>query len=173
MVAATARSRITDVAANTVASVPGPIHFAHAGWAFVDIADARIVLDDVLAGSDVVVLAAPATSETRGMMNERTLGLMKPSAVLVNVARGDLIDSEALLSALDRGLLSAVGLDVTDPEPLPDGHPLWSCPQLLISPHVGGPSTAMWPRAYRLMSEQLRRFAAGDPLLNVVPATRS
>ncbi len=132
----------------------------------------RDELPALLAQADVVVLLVPATPETTGMVNADFLAQMSDGALLVNVARGSIVVTDDLVQALHTRRIWAA-LDVTDPEPLPDGHPLWSCPQLLISPHVGGPSTAMWPRAYRLMSEQLRRFAAGDPLLNMVPATRS
>jgi phosphoglycerate dehydrogenase-like enzyme len=77
------------------------------------------------------------------------------------------VDTAALVQALHSGRIRAA-LDVVDPEPLPDGHPLWQAPNLLISPHVGGASSAMWPRAYRLVREQLERFAAGQPLQNVM-----
>jgi phosphoglycerate dehydrogenase-like enzyme len=92
---------------------------------------------------------------------------MPDGALLVNVARGAVVVTEDLLAELSTGRLRAA-LDVTDPEPLPAGHPLWSAPGVIITPHVGGASTAMWPRSYRLVSEQLRRLAAGEPLLNVV-----
>ncbi len=92
---------------------------------------------------------------------------MKDGALLVNVARGPVVDTDALVAALHTGRISAA-LDVTDPEPLSQGHPLWSAPNLLVSPHVGGASSAMWPRAYRLVRAQLERFAAGEPLANVM-----
>ena len=87
--------------------------------------------------------------------------------LLVNVARGSVVDQDALAAALHAGRIRAA-LDVTDPEPLPDGHPLWSAPNLLVTPHVGGASSAMWPRAYRVVREQLERFARGEPLANQV-----
>jgi phosphoglycerate dehydrogenase-like enzyme len=83
------------------------------------------------------------------------------------MARGPVVDAGALLAELQSGRLHAA-LDVVDPEPLPGDHPLWSAPNLLLSPHVGGNSSAMWPRAYKLVREQLHRFAAGEPLANVV-----
>lgn len=126
-------------------------------------------LPALLPSYDVVVLLAPATDETRGMVNAEFLGQMKDGALLVNVARGALVVTADLIAALESGRISAA-LDVTDPEPLPEGHPLWRAPNLLISPHVGGPSSAMWPRAYRLVREQLQRFANGQPLHNVVGA---
>jgi phosphoglycerate dehydrogenase-like enzyme len=125
------------------------------------------VLPDLLPDADVVVLILPLTDETRGMVDDRFLAGMKDGALLVNVARGPVVDTDALLAALATGRIHAA-LDVTDPEPLPDGHPLWSAPNLLVSPHVGGDSSAMWPRAYRVVSEQLRRFATGEPLRNVM-----
>jgi phosphoglycerate dehydrogenase-like enzyme len=92
---------------------------------------------------------------------------MPDGALLVNAARGVVVDTDALLAELSAGRLRAA-LDVTDPEPLPAGHPLWSAPNLLVTPHVGGASSAMRPRAYRLVREQLERFAAGTPLVNVM-----
>jgi phosphoglycerate dehydrogenase-like enzyme len=87
--------------------------------------------------------------------------------LLVNVSRGPVVDTEALLSELQSGRIHAA-LDVVDPEPLPSEHPLWSAPNLLLVPHVGGASSAMWPRAHKLVREQLHRLAAGEPLANVV-----
>jgi phosphoglycerate dehydrogenase-like enzyme len=92
---------------------------------------------------------------------------MKRGALLVNVARGPVVVTDDLVAALGTGQVHAA-LDVTDPEPLPKGHPLWSAPNLLITPHVGGATPAMWPRAYRLVREQLERFAAGEKLANVM-----
>lgn len=124
-------------------------------------------LPDLLPDADVVILIVPITDETRGMVDAGFLARMKRGALLVNVARGPVVDTGALLEALHAGRLSAA-LDVTDPEPLPAGHPLWSAPNLLVSPHVGGASSAMWPRAMRLVREQLHRYAAGEPLANVM-----
>jgi phosphoglycerate dehydrogenase-like enzyme len=95
------------------------------------------------------------------------LARMRDGALLVNVARGAVVDTDALVDELRAGRLCAA-LDVTDPEPLPQGHPLWGCPNLLVTPHVGGASTAMEPRAYRLVRDQLARFASGEPLANVM-----
>jgi phosphoglycerate dehydrogenase-like enzyme len=121
----------------------------------------------LLPDADVVILVVPLTASTRGLVDEAFLARMKQGALLVNVARGPVVDTDALAAALGAGRISAA-LDVTDPEPLPEGHPLWSAPNLLISPHVGGASSAMWPRAHRLVREQLARFAAGEPLANVM-----
>lgn len=101
------------------------------------------------------------------MVDADFLGRMRDGALLVNVARGGVVDTEALVAELHRGRISAA-LDVTDPEPLPEDHPLWDCPNLLVSPHVGGASTAMEPRSYALVRDQLARFAAGEPLRNVM-----
>ena len=116
--------------------------------------------------ADVVVLLLPMTDATRGLVDEGFLSRMH-GAPLVNVSRGPIVRTAALLAELESGRLRAA-LDVTDPEPLPAGHPLWKAPGLLLSPHVGGNTSAFLPRAYRLLSAQLRRFAAGDPLENVV-----
>jgi len=124
-------------------------------------------LPDLLPQADVVVLIVPMTDQTRGMVDRKFLARMKDGALLVNVARGPVVDTDALLEALHSGRIHAA-LDVTDPEPLPEGHPLWTAPNLLISPHVGGASSAMWPRAYKLVREQLERFAAGERLENVM-----
>ncbi|QNN52050.1 2-hydroxyacid dehydrogenase [Nocardioides mesophilus] len=124
-------------------------------------------LPDLLPRADVVVLIVPLTDETRGLMDAEALARMKDGALLVNVARGPVVDTDALVAELRSGRLCAA-LDVTDPEPLPAGHPLWDCPNLLVSPHVGGATSAMEPRAYRLVREQLERYATGQPLVNVM-----
>ena len=116
---------------------------------------------------DVVVIAAPLTPETHGMVDAHFLARMRDGALLVNIARGAIVDTDALLAQLVSGRLRAA-LDVTDPEPLPPKHPLWDAPNTLITPHVAGPSSAFWPRAKKLVREQLERYAAGDPLVNVV-----
>ncbi|WP_372728795.1 2-hydroxyacid dehydrogenase [Nocardioides sp.] len=124
-------------------------------------------LPDLLPEADVVVLIVPLTEATRGLIDAAALARMKDGALLVNVARGGVVDTPALLAELATGRLHAA-VDVVDTEPLPDDHPLWEAPQLLISPHVGGMSSAMWPRAHRLVRDQLHRFAAGEPLANVM-----
>lgn len=124
-------------------------------------------LPDLLPEADVVVLVVPLTSETRGLVDAGFLGRMKEGALLVNVARGPVVVTEDLVAALHAGRIRAA-VDVVDPEPLPPGHPLWTAPNLLISPHVGGATSAMWPRAHRLVRDQLRRYAAGEPLANVM-----
>jgi phosphoglycerate dehydrogenase-like enzyme len=124
-------------------------------------------LPDLLPSADVVVLIVPLTDETRGLADAEFLGRMRDGALLVNVARGAVVDTDALVAELRRGRIWAA-LDVTDPEPLPEDHPLWDAPNLLLTPHVGGASTAMEPRSYALIREQLVRFAAGEPLRNVM-----
>ncbi|TDW14284.1 2-hydroxyacid dehydrogenase [Kribbella kalugense] len=124
-------------------------------------------LPDLLPRADVVVVLTPATPETRGMVDAKFLARMKNGALLVNVARGVVVDTDALLTELGTRRISAA-LDVTDPEPLPTGHPLWSAPNVLINPHRGGASTAFAPRVARLVRAQLERYATGEPLINVV-----
>lgn len=124
-------------------------------------------LPDLLPEADVVVLIVPGTEETRGLFDAEMLRRMKDGALLVNIARGAVVDTDALLAELRSERIHAA-LDVVDPEPLPRDHPLWKAPNLLIAPHVGGNSSAMRPRAYKLVREQLHRFAAGEPLANVM-----
>ena len=124
-------------------------------------------LPELLPRADVVVLLTPATAETRGMVDAKFLASLKDGALLVNVARGVVVDTDALLAELGTRRISAA-LDVTEPEPLPAGHPLWSAPNVLINPHRGGASTAFAPRVARLVRAQLERYASGEPLINVV-----
>jgi phosphoglycerate dehydrogenase-like enzyme len=126
-------------------------------------------LPQILPTADVVVMLVPVTDETRRMVNAGFLKTMKDGALLVNAARGVIVDTDALLAELTSGRLRAA-LDVTDPEPLPDGHPLWSAPGLLLTPHVGGAVRASRERAYTVVKDQLVRLAAGQPLLNVIGA---
>lgn len=129
-------------------------------------------LPELLPDADVVIVSTPLTEQTKGLVGADFLARMKDGALLVNVARGPVVDTKALLAEVDCGRLTAA-LDVTDPEPLPAGHPLWHAPGVLISPHVGGSTSAFMPRAKRLLVEQLTRFAAGEPLRNVVVTTGS
>ena len=124
-------------------------------------------LPELLPAADVVVLIVPLTGETRGLVDAAFLDRMRDGALLVNVARGAVVVTDDLVAALESGRIRAA-LDVTDPEPLPAEHPLWTAPNVLVSPHVGGASSAMWPRAHRLVREQLERYAAGEPLANVM-----
>ncbi len=126
-------------------------------------------LDGFLSEADIVALILPLTPETRQLMNAERIGRMKPQALLVNVGRGPVVDTEALVKALMDNRIRAA-LDVTDPEPLPAGHPLWKAPNLLITPHVAGASDQFIRRAMRFVSEQADRYASGIPLRNVVSA---
>jgi phosphoglycerate dehydrogenase-like enzyme len=123
-------------------------------------------LPELLPRADVVVLLAPATDATRGMVDDAFLARMRPGALLVNAARGALVDTGALLAVLAERRIRAA-LDCTDPEPLPPGHPLWTAPGVLITPHVAGSSEHWRRRAYRLVGDQLRRHAGGEPLINI------
>jgi len=116
--------------------------------------------------ADAVVVLAPLTSETRGLVDAALLGRMRDGALFVNAGRGGVVDTAALVAELRSGRLRAV-LDVVDPEPLPDDHPLWDL-ALAITPHNAGDSTAADERAVHFGAEQLVRFARGEPLLNVV-----
>jgi len=123
--------------------------------------------DAMLPTFDVVILIVPLNSGTRHFMNATRLRAMKDGAALVNVARGPVVDTDALINELNTRRITAA-LDVTDPEPLPDGHPLWSAPNLIITPHVGGDSEAFLPRGRKLVEEQAERFVTGVPLLHIV-----
>jgi phosphoglycerate dehydrogenase-like enzyme len=127
-------------------------------------------LPGLLPDADVVVLTVPMTEQTRGLVDAGFLARMRDGALLVNVARGPVVRTDDLVAEVGTGRLRAA-LDVTDPEPLPPGHPLWSAPGVLVSPHVGGNTTAFLPRAARLVEAQLRRWAAGEPLAHVITAT--
>jgi phosphoglycerate dehydrogenase-like enzyme len=126
-------------------------------------------LDKHLPSLDVVILILPLTKESKHLFDARRLALMKDGALLVNVARGPIVDTDALVKELNSGRITAA-LDVTDPEPLPEGHALWSAKGVLISPHVGGNTTAFEPRARRLIKSQLELLAAGKPLNNIIVA---
>lgn len=127
-------------------------------------------LHELLPHADVVVLALPLNETTKHLVDADFLAAMKPRALLVNVSRGAIVDTEALIASLHAGHVRAA-LDVTDPEPLPSGHPLWSAPGILISPHVGGHSGAMAVRVDRLIREQATQLACGGVLRNVVIRT--
>ncbi|MDI5968413.1 2-hydroxyacid dehydrogenase [Streptomyces sp. SL13] len=124
-------------------------------------------LPELLPRADVVVLVTPLTDTTRHLADAGFLARMKDGALLVNVGRGPVVDTGALLAEVTSGRLCAA-LDVTDPEPLPADHPLWRAPGVLISPHVGGNTSAFLPRAKRLLVAQLNRWTAGEPLENVM-----
>ncbi|WP_341719447.1 2-hydroxyacid dehydrogenase [Micromonospora sp. FIMYZ51] len=124
-------------------------------------------LTQLLPHADVVVVLVPLTEQTQGLVDEKFLAAMRDGALLVNAARGPVARTDALVDELPSGRISAA-LDVTDPEPLPTDHPLWELPNVLITPHVAGSVRGLLPRAYRLVGEQIRRFATGAQLTNVV-----
>lgn len=124
-------------------------------------------LADALSDAEVVLIAVPLTDETRGMIGAAELAALPDGALLVNVARGPVVDTDALVAELQAGRIRAA-LDVTDPEPLPADHPLWDCAGALITPHVGGDSTAMLPRMAALIQRQIARLQAGDRPENLV-----
>jgi len=125
-------------------------------------------LSDLLRQSDVVLVSCPYTPETRYLINRDGLALMKPTAIIVNIARGGIIDEAALIDALKAGKLAGAGLDVTETEPLPADSPLWDTPNLVISPHCGGISSHRMRKLIEFFCENLRRYQAGQPLLNLV-----
>ncbi len=126
-------------------------------------------LDSLLPQAEIVILILPATDESYHLIGSRQLALMRQGALLVNAARGPVVDTDALVAALQAGRIRAA-LDVTEPEPLPEGHPLWNCPNLLITPHVAGSSPQFAPRAVKVAADELRRYMNGEPLRNVVQA---
>ncbi len=129
-------------------------------------------LDGVIAAADYLVLAAPLTPSTRTVLDAARLARMKPDACLVNVSRGALVDELALVEALRAGRLGGAALDVFEREPLPPESPLWDLPSVLITPHSAGLTERMWERHYALFAEELRRFLAACPLLNVVDKSK-
>lgn len=129
-------------------------------------------LDDYLPKADIVVCALPETKDTIGLLDARRISLLSPSAILVNVGRGSLIDCDALADALNKGSLYGAALDVTNPEPLPAGHPLWKCKNAVITPHATGGSfghlTETEEKIFEITRENLKRYLSGAQLLNVV-----
>lgn len=125
-------------------------------------------LDDVLPGTDVVVLALALTPETGGLFDARRLGLLPAHAWIINVARGRHIVTDDLVAALQAGAIAGAGLDVTDPEPLPDGHPLWDLPNCLITPHIGNTPEMAVPLLSARIRDNVARFARGESLVGVV-----
>jgi phosphoglycerate dehydrogenase-like enzyme len=125
-------------------------------------------LGEALPDAHHVVVAAPATADTRHVIGAAELEAMRADAWLVNIARGSLIDTEALVAALARGAIAGAALDVTDPEPLPDGHPLWSEPRALITPHIANPAATLRRYLARHVQENVARFAKGEELLSPI-----
>lgn len=128
-------------------------------------------LETLIPKADVIILILPLTPESRGLFGAEQFALMQQGALLVNSARGGIVVTDALVDALNSGRIRAA-VDVTDPEPLPEGHPLWKCPNLLITPHVAGSTPQFAPRALKTAADELRRYMQGEPLRNVVQAAR-
>jgi cyclase len=135
---------------------------------FVFSLDRPAKLMELLPKADVVVLACPLTEQTRAMFGTEQFAAMKKSALFINVARGGLVKTDALVAALKSRGIAGAGLDVSDPEPLPSKHELWTLPNVAITPHLGGQSPEARDRQWRLLRENVRRFVAGEPLLCVV-----
>ena len=133
---------------------------------------ARIYSPDELAAmvavSDFVVICVPHTAETEGLFDAAMFGAMKPAGILINIGRGKVVNLQALTEALQRGQIGGAGLDVYEEEPLPAGHALWSIENVILTPHVAGISPEIDKRRKALIVENVRRFCAGEPLLNVV-----
>ena len=127
---------------------------------------------EVLRESDFVVLALPHTPKTKYVMGEMEFQAMKPTAFLINIARGKLVDEEALLRALRHRRIAGAGLDVFATEPLPPHHPLWDEPLVLITPHTAGLFPEFWPKSLALLADNIRRFQAGETLINLVDKRR-
>ena len=125
-------------------------------------------LHDMLREADFVAVCCPLTRQTRHMMGEEEFRSMKPTAYLINVTRGGVVDQEALIRALQEKEIAGAGIDVTTPEPLPKGNPLWGMENVILTPHMSGQSPYAGRRFRELFCENVRRFAAGEPLLNVV-----
>ncbi|MEU3097371.1 2-hydroxyacid dehydrogenase [Streptomyces sp. NPDC006967] len=150
-------ARVARVARSARTTERGPVH-------------PLTELPSLLPQADVVVLSTPLNETTRHLVDAGFLARMKDGALLVNVARGGVVDTKALLDELESGRITAA-LDVTDPEPLPTEHPLWRAPGVLVTPHVGGPTSAFLPRAERLLRDQLRRYVNQEEPGNVVLVT--
>lgn len=134
----------------------------------VEVLSGEGALDRLLPRADYLVLAVPQTDETRGLVGARELGMLPDGAVVINVARGAVLDENALIDALGTGRLRGAGLDVFAREPLPEKSPLWHLPNVLVTPHVSGASTRFWRRQTDLIVENLRRYLRGEPLRNTV-----
>jgi phosphoglycerate dehydrogenase-like enzyme len=152
--------RTVGVKRNVAAIDPGALHL-DALFGFED-------LHAALAGAEHLVLAAPHTPETEGLISEKELGLLAPDAVVVNVSRGALLDEAALIDALRAGRVAGAALDVFEEEPLPTASPLWDMPNVIVSPHSASTSDRENERITDLFCENLRLYMAGKPLLNVL-----
>jgi phosphoglycerate dehydrogenase-like enzyme len=142
------------------------------GIAGADRSLAADALDELLRESDYVVLALPLTEESRGLIGSRELDLIGPEGWLLNVARGAIVQTDALVAALQDGRIAGACLDVTEPEPLPEGHPLWDLESVLVTPHVANPPHLEIRALAGRVEENVRRFAAGDDLLGRIDVAR-
>lgn len=138
----------------------GPDYVAYVGLAH--------ELNELASQADVVINTVPLTDQTRGIFNAGFFDAMKPSAFFISVGRGASTVTDDLMAALNSGSIGGAGLDVTDPEPLPDGHPLWTTPRVIITPHTAGRSDKGRDRLYLMVKENLRRYVNGEPMLSVV-----
>jgi phosphoglycerate dehydrogenase-like enzyme len=129
-------------------------------------------LNELAAQADVVINTAPLTDETQGIFNRVFFDAMKPEGFFISVGRGGSTVTDDLVAALQSHAIAGAGLDVTDPEPLPAGHPLWSMPRVIITPHTAGRSDKGRDRLYLMVKENLRRYVAGEPMLSVVDIER-
>ena len=128
-------------------------------------------LDELLGISDWFVVTAPLTEDSRGMIDRRRIGLLKPGAHLVVISRGGIIDEDALVDALRSGRVAGAGLDVMDVEPLPTDNPLWGLDNVILAPHVSALTPQMWEGRRKIFKENLRRFLANEPFLYVCDKT--
>jgi len=139
---------------------------------YVDYVGLSDELHELASRADVVINTVPLTDQTRGMFNASFFDAMKTNAYFISVGRGGSTVTDDLVSALQSGAITGAGLDVTDPEPLPEGHPLWTTPRVIISPHTAGRSDKGRDRLYLMVKENLRRYVAGEPMLSVVDIER-
>ena len=139
---------------------------------YIDYVGLASEVNELAKQADVVINTAPLTDRTRGMFDVEFFAAMKPKAYFVSVGRGASTVTDDLVAALNNGEIAGAGLDVTDPEPLPEGHPLWNTPRVIISPHTAGRSDKGRDRLFLLVQENLRRYVAGEPMLSVVDIKR-
>ena len=137
--------------------------------AYVGLADE---LNTLAVQADVVINTVPLTEKTRGIFNKQFFDAMQPTAFFISVGRGASTVTDDLVAALQNGDIAGAGLDVTDPEPLPQGHPLWTAPRVIITPHTAGRSDRSRDRLFTVVRENLRRYVAGEPMLSVVEVER-
>lgn len=136
------------------------------------LATRTITVEQILREADYVVITVPSTPSTRGMIGTTELAAMKSNAVLINIARGNIVDQAALIDVLERGAIRGAALDVFEPEPLPADSPLWQLPNVLILPHVSATTPRFWEREADLIVQNFERYTRGEPMLNVVDKLR-